>query len=113
MDRSGRAAFSSAPLEVQPEREPNLLAFARFLDPPKHQAEFAVGLKSTEWNLYVQGYAVLSESFCPGTLYLELVTCAIKILNPELRVDANLGIDDLHMMSPLGMATDRVILLRV
>ena len=104
---------NAAPPKVEPEREPDLLTFARFLDPLKRQAEFFVGPGSTEWKLYVQGHAVLAESLCPAPLYIELVARAIKTLAPELIVDASLCADSLDIMSPLGLATDRVIRLNM
>lgn len=103
-----------APLsKVESERDPILLTFARFLDPLKRQAELLVDTRSSEWKLYVQGHAVLAESLCPAPLYIELVARAIKIIAPGRGVDASLCIDNLDIMSPLGVATDRVVLLNM
>ena len=103
---------SSVPLsKIESVKDPELLTFARFLDPFKRQAELLVDTGSTEWKLYVQGHAVLAESLCPAPLYIELVARAIKTLAPELSADASLCVDNLDIMSPLGLATDRVVLL--
>ena len=99
------------PSTAEPVRDPELLTFARFIDPLKRQAELLVDTKSTEWKLYVQGHAVLAEALCPAPLYVELVARAIKTLAPELSVNASLCVDNLDIMSPLGVATDRVVLL--
>lgn len=102
---------SAAPSTAESVKDPELLTFTRFLDPLKRQAELLVDTRSTEWKLYVQGHAVLAESLCPAPLYVELVARAIKTLAPELSADASLSVDDLDIMSPLGVATDRVVLL--
>ncbi|MCJ1260668.1 hypothetical protein MMC22_000530 [Lobaria immixta] len=98
------------PSKVDSGRDPDLLTFVRFLDPLKRQEELLVDTRSTEWKLYVQGPAFLAESFCPAPLYVELVAPAIKTLAPELSFGASLRIDNLDIMSPLGVATDRVVL---
>lgn len=101
------------PSKSESERDPDLLTFAKFLDPLKRQAELLVDTRSTEWKLYVQGHAVLAESLCPAPLYIELVARAIKTLAPELSVNASLRVDNLDIMAPLGVATDRVVLLNM
>ena len=103
----------AAPSTAESVRDPELLTFTRFLDPLKRQAELLVDTRSTEWKLYVQGHAVLAESLCPAPLYVELVARAIKILAPELSANASLCVDNLDIMSPLGVATDRVVLLEM
>ena len=103
---------SSATLsKAESVKDPELLTFAGFLDPLKRQAELLVDTGSTEWKLYVQGHAVLTESLCPAPLYIELVARAIKTLAPDLSAEASLCVDNLDIMSPLGLATDRVVLL--
>ena len=104
---------NAPPPSVEPDREPDLLTFTRFLDPPKRQAEFLVDSGSAEWKLYVQGHAVLAEPLCPAPLYIELVARAIKLLAPEPEIGANLCVDSIDIMSPLGLATDRVIILNL
>lgn len=93
------------------EREPDLLTFNRFLDPLKHRAELLVRPESKEWKLYVQGHAVLAEPLCPAPLYIELVARAIETLARKESADASLCVDNLDIISPLGLAIDRVILL--
>lgn len=104
---------NAAQTTTESETEPDLLTFVRFLDPRKRQAELLVDSRSPEWKLYVQGHAVLAESLCPAPLYIELVARAIKTLAPELNVDSNICVDNLDIMSPLGEATDRAILLNM
>ena len=99
------------PSTAESVRDPELLTFAGFIDPLKRQAELLVDTRSTEWKLYVQGHAVLAESLCPAPLYVELVARAINTLAPELSANASLCVDNLDIMSPLGVATDRVVLL--
>ena len=101
------------PSKVESEMEHNLLTFAGFLDPKKRQAEFLIDPESAEWKLYVQGHAVLAESLCPAPLYIELVARAIMTLAPELSTGASLSVDNLEIMSPLGMASDQLVLLKM
>lgn len=105
--------FEAPPPTAESVKDPELLTFTGFVDPLKRQAELLVDTKSTEWKLYVQGHAVLAESLCPAPLYVELVVRAIKTLAPELTANASLCVDNLDIMSPLGVATDRVVLLNM
>lgn len=104
---------NAPPPRVESDKEPDLLTFVRFLDPLERQAELLVDSGSAEWNLYVQGHAVLAEPLCPAPLYIELVARAVKLLAPNLDVGANLCVESLEIMSPLGLATDQVILLNL
>ena len=104
---------NAPPPTAESIKEPELLTFSGFVDPLKRQAQLLVDTRNTEWKLYVQGHAVLAESLCPAPLYVELVARAIKTLAPELTANASLCVDNLDIISPLGVATDRVVLLNM
>lgn len=92
------------------ESEPNLLEFIKFHDQSKSRAEFFVDSRSTEYKLYVQGHAVLSNPLCPAPLYIELVSRAAIDLGTRIGASNYIPrVEDLEIKAPLGMDVDRAI----
>ncbi|KAF2205457.1 BcPKS18, polyketide synthase [Delitschia confertaspora ATCC 74209] len=97
-------------LPVTP-KEAVLLAFQKFVDDKQREAEFHVDPRSEEYGHYVKGHAVLAEPLCPAPLYVELVSRAASELAPESSSQRLPMIEDLEIKAPLGLDTDRIVLL--
>lgn len=74
--------------------------------------QFAVDSRSEEYQTLVLGHVVLGKPECPASVYIELVSRAIRLVEKE-KSKWIVTIQNLQMGSRLGIASDRTISLRV
>lgn len=76
-------------------------------------ARFAVDARSEHFALCVSGHAVLGNSLCPASLYLELATRAAVTLAEGDASSLISRVTDLDIRAPLGLDAHRTITLRL
>lgn len=92
------------------DSEHTLLTLTKFRDQNKNDADFSVHLVSGEYELYVQGHAVLNEPLCPAPLYIELASRAAMMLITDGVSSGYIPcVEDLEINAPLGMSVDRSV----
>lgn len=92
----------------EPETESPLLSLLVRND---GEGVFSINPKSKEYELFVQGHAVLGAPLCPAPLYVELVAQAAM----QVHEGPNLvpRIEDLEILAPLGYDVERTIVLKL
>ncbi|KAF2135593.1 uncharacterized protein K452DRAFT_260436 [Aplosporella prunicola CBS 121167] len=92
------------------KEEPRLLKLVQIESTGRKTATFSVDPQSKEFVLYVSGHAVLGKNLCPASLYIELAARAAELLVKKTDDDSNIpSVQDLEILSPLGIDASRVI----
>ncbi|KAI0009448.1 hypothetical protein F4779DRAFT_617624 [Xylariaceae sp. FL0662B] len=89
---------------------PSVLLRSKFAD--TQGRTFDVDSRSEEYQTLVQGHIVLGKAECPLSLYVELVSRAVKSVG-EVEADRVVLVQDLQVESPLGLALNRSISLQL
>ncbi|OKL59537.1 hypothetical protein UA08_04992 [Talaromyces atroroseus] len=69
---------------------------------------FEIGSRSDEYLALVKGHLLLGQPECPLSVYIELASRAATLVEEKIS-DMLLAVNNLHIQSPLGLATDRAI----
>lgn len=78
-----------------------------------NETTFVVNPRCEEYTRFVGGHVVAGAPLCPATMYVEMaVRAASEVLAPA-PMPAAFSVHDLQIESPLGLAADRRITLRV
>lgn len=95
--------------------DPVLIAFSGFEDAHRRQGVFTIDTRCGEWQILVQGHAVLGQPVCPVSLYIELVQRAAESLakDREMRAVSISRFNRLEIVSPLGLNHNGDVLLKV
>lgn len=100
------AAASATPQSVaEPEQIPQLV---RLVKQDAESALFKIDPRCSEYQRLVSGHVVAGSPLCPATVYIEMAARACSLLFTQEPTPL-LGISDLRIDSPLGMAVDRDI----
>lgn len=76
-----------------------------------HNALFSINCSHTSFKKCVEGHAVLGQSLCPASLYVELAISAAEILDDKHPSGAIPNIQGLEISSPLGSSPPGKLLL--
>ncbi|TPX12643.1 uncharacterized protein E0L32_000820 [Thyridium curvatum] len=76
-------------------------------------ATFGVNPQCEEYTRFVGGHVVAGAPLCPATVYVELAVRAAREVLAPTSMPASFSVQDLKMESPLGLATDRRVTLRL
>jgi acyl transferase domain-containing protein/acyl carrier protein len=95
------AGHSPAP----PAPEPEARRLVRQIEQRNEDVVFTIDPQCDEYRGFVSGHVIAGSPLCPGTLYMEIVTRACKMLVPWEPAPL-LAFSQLQIGSPLGMAAD-------
>lgn len=99
--------------KLSSQKQPgSMLSFVKFHDKEKHHVEFRVNVLEQRYQEFITGHAVLGQPLCPSTLYMELASSAVMILeNYKLHQGTPIlpRVEDLEIKAPLGKALDRSV----
>ncbi|TGO60221.1 hypothetical protein BCON_0037g00210 [Botryotinia convoluta] len=108
------APLPSTPKDSSIQRPTSMLSFVKFHGKDRSHVEFRINVQEQGYQKYVTGHAVLGQPLCPASLYMELASSAILILeNYKLHQDTPIlpRIQDLEIKAPLGKALDKSVAL--
>ena len=102
---------STAESNPQPQ-EPELIQLQSGSDPQGLEFFFAIDPTHPTFSLCTQGHAVLNQSLCPASMYVELVVRAAKLIGGSAP-SFNPQVENLEISSPLGINPPHNIFLRL
>ncbi|KAI9714707.1 MAG: Type I Iterative PKS [Chrysothrix sp. TS-e1954] len=101
---------AAQPLVPEPERA----RLIQLVQQTAAESTFKVDPRCKEYEELVSGHVVAGSPLCPATLYMEVAARALKTIVAEQRFsDGRLGFSRLRIDSPLGIALDRDLTLKL
>lgn len=109
--RHGEKEVVPEPIEQTPITY-ELLSFLRFKDDTKNEALFRIAPQSDRFKSMLGGHVMAGQSLAPASLYFEVVARAALFLQSDTAATTYVPIvEDLVMMSPIGLDTTKDIVL--
>ncbi|KAF2204385.1 hypothetical protein GQ43DRAFT_387983, partial [Delitschia confertaspora ATCC 74209] len=93
-------------------KEPVLLQLHQSADGSGRGVLFTIDPEHPLFNLCARGHAVLNQSLCPASMYIELVLRATRLIDDTASTRLP-QIEHLEISSPLGLDTSRGVFLRL
>lgn len=87
---------------------PEVPQLVRLVTKDSQAAIFRIDPQCEEYKRLVAGHVVAGSPLCPATVYMEIAARAWSLLFPE-KTASLLGVSDLRIDSPLGLALDQIL----
>lgn len=106
-----KMSIESAPVGDQEKSQPHMQLVELFESDSQGVATFSINTAHETFKHCTQGHAVLGQSLCPASMYVELVVRAAKLTGAPLLSSMEPCVGGLNISAPLSLSSNRSVLL--